>query len=516
MVARVARRVTKLALLASFAVLALPIGNASAGRLIATGHDADEHCSGGGQQCHFLRVALDYVRAGAPDPAKPVLVLDCSGLMTAAIDSAFGAGAVPRKTMCPSIDAGFGSEPLTTDVFSAIAVGTSCDSINSGADCTQSTPDSNAINARAADVQTFFNAGGGVLALSGQPNGDGDASTGPDVYYQFVPLGLTGSSVTTPFTVTPEGAAIGFTNDDVNCCPTHNSFAEPPAGGALKVAERDGANAPETLFAEGQISGGGFVDQPPADDPDADGAKDGVDNCQAVSNPDQADVDKDAIGDACDDANGALPPVAGKSVVLRVVSGQVFIQYPAGLGPARFARLAAIRPGAAPGFVPLKGAANVPIGSRVDTEEGRVALTSAADLKGRTQRADFYGGIFQVRQKRESKPTTDLLVASSAYGRNCGGVPRSRAASAARSKKRLGRLFGNAKGRFRTRGRFSAATVRGTIWLTEDRCDGTLTKVTKGKVAVFDFGTSKRVTVKAGRSYLARATRASLRRLKIQ
>ena len=178
--------------------------------------------------------------------------------------------------------------------------------------------------------------------------------------------------------------------------------------------------------------------------------------------------------------------------------------------------MAAITPGAAPGFVPLKGAANVPMGSRVDTEEGRVALTSAADLKGKTQRADFFAGIFQVRQKRETKPTTEIRVGSAAYGKNCGGVPKAGRASAARSKKRLGRLFGNGKGRFRTRGRFSAATVRGTIWLTEDRCDGTRTSVTKGRVAVFDFGKNRRVTVKAGRSYLARATRAALRRLKIK
>jgi hypothetical protein len=183
---------------------------------------------------------------------------------------------------------------------------------------------------------------------------------------------------------------------------------------------------------------------------------------------------------------------------------------------AAFARPAAITPGPSPGFVPLKGAANVPMGSKLDTEEGRVALTSAADLVGRTQRAEFHAGTFQVRQQREKKPTTELRLASSSfvsYANACGAKVSGTRAAAAKSKKRVGRLFGSGKGRFRTRGRFSAASVRGTIWLTEDRCNGTLTQVTKGKVAVFDFGLSKRVTVRSGHSYLARATRAAIRKL---
>jgi hypothetical protein len=49
------------------------------------------------------------------------------------------------------------------------------------------------------------------------------------------------------------------------------------------------------------------------------------------------------------------------------------------------------------------------------------------------------------------------------------------------------RLWGNGRGRFRTRGRYGAATVRGTKWLTDDRCDGTLVRVKRGVVAVKDL-----------------------------
>jgi hypothetical protein len=56
---------------------------------------------------------------------------------------------------------------------------------------------------------------------------------------------------------------------------------------------------------------------------------------------------------------------------------------------------------------------------------------------------------------------------------------------------------------------FSSATVRGTIWLVQDQCNGTLTKVKRGTVAVRDLKRKKTVSVKAGHSYLARAQRAA-------
>jgi hypothetical protein len=67
------------------------------------------------------------------------------------------------------------------------------------------------------------------------------------------------------------------------------------------------------------------------------------------------------------------------------------------------------------------------------------------------------------------------------------------------------RLRGRGRGRYRTRGRYSAATVRGTDYTVEDRCDGTLTKVRRGVVSVRDFRRRRTVIVRAGRSYLARA-----------
>jgi hypothetical protein len=198
------------------------------------------------------------------------------------------------------------------------------------------------------------------------------------------------------------------------------------------------------------------------------------------------------------------PPVAGKSVVVRVVSGIVRIK----------------RPGQ--GYVTLTDPANIPVGSLVDTRKGRVALTSAADTANKPQTAEFYDGIFQVKQsvpkRKPKKPqalVTDLVLKGQISRSQCAPLKGARSAAVDAKKKKkgpkavLGKLWGSGKGRFRTTGKYSAATVRGTIWLTQDQCNGTLTKVRRGVVAVRDFKRKKTVSVKAGHSYLARAQRAA-------
>jgi len=77
-------------------------------------------------------------------------------------------------------------------------------------------------------------------------------------------------------------------------------------------------------------------------------------------------------------------------------------------------------------------------------------------------------------------------------------------ASRGEAAKIVRQLWGNGKGRFRTRGRYAAATVRGTFWLTADRCDGTLTQVNRGIIQVSDFKLATQITVPAGKTYLAK------------
>jgi hypothetical protein len=250
------------------------------------------------------------------------------------------------------------------------------------------------------------------------------------------------------------------------------------------------------------------------------GANAGVDNLTAFT-----DLNNNGVRDGDEPQQAATvtwqapappsPPVPGKSVVVRVVSGEVFVKLP-GSGRARAT-------GPPKGFVPFTGAANIPVGSQLDTSKGRVALTSAADTGGaKTQTSDFYQGIFQVKQsvpkKKPTKPkalVTDLVMKGQIARSQCAPLKGARSAAVDAKKKKkgpkavLGKLWGNGKGKFRTNGKYSSATVRGTIWLVEDRCEGTFTKVRRGTVQVRDLRRKKTVTVKAGHSYLARAQRAT-------
>jgi hypothetical protein len=132
----------------------------------------------------------------------------------------------------------------------------------------------------------------------------------------------------------------------------------------------------------------------------------------------------------------------------------------------------------------------------------------------RTRREDqiqdglFTRGLFQVLQSRRTRARglTELRLKGGNF-RRCPRVGKSGQGAAALSRRVIRRLRGNARGRFRARGRHSAATVRGTVWEVVDRCDGTLTRVTRGRVAVRDFRRRKTVVVRAGKRYLARARR---------
>ena len=108
--------------------------------------------------------------------------------------------------------------------------------------------------------------------------------------------------------------------------------------------------------------------------------------------------------------------------------------------------------------------------------------------------------VLQSR-KRAAKRLTELRLKGGSF-KGCRGGKRGRSASAALSRRAIRRLRGSASGRFRTSGRNSSATVRGTIWEVTDRCDGTLTKVgAAGSVCATSAG-YRTVVVRAGHSYL--------------
>jgi hypothetical protein len=48
-------------------------------------------------------------------------------------------------------------------------------------------------------------------------------------------------------------------------------------------------------------------------------------------------------------------------------------------------------------------------------------------------------------------------------------------------------LWGNAHGNYTTKGRYGSASVSGTIWLVQDRCDGTYIFALKDDVYVIAY-----------------------------
>ncbi len=115
--------------------------------------------------------------------------------------------------------------------------------------------------------------------------------------------------------------------------------------------------------------------------------------------------------------------------------------------------------------------------------------------------------MFKVTQSRSGLATISLV--SNAFK----GAPsfasckakKGKAVGAAVSSKTLQLLHSSAHGKFRTKGKYAAATVRGTIWTIADRCDGTLTHAIKDTVTVSDFVRHKTIILRPGHSYLAKA-----------
>jgi hypothetical protein len=173
----------------------------------------------------------------------------------------------------------------------------------------------------------------------------------------------------------------------------------------------------------------------------------------------------------------AAAPVRGKTVNVEPVKGVVRVREP---GARRFHR--------------LRFREQIRVRSRVDARRGRVRLTSAA-RSGKTQTADFYRGVFQVRQRAKGRPTIELRLLAM----------RSRTRRGHRGRGGGSGLWGNGHGDYTTHGKYGSATVRGTIWFTQDLPTGTYFKVRRGVVVVRDFTRHRKLKLHPGQHYLAPA-----------
>ncbi|MFI5003499.1 MAG: hypothetical protein ACHQE6_00655 [Solirubrobacterales bacterium] len=231
-------------LMGAFAMTGLTSSaNAATGaNFVATGHDMDFHCSVAGpveveQECKYLKIVVDKVRNGS---TLPILALDQGTELPTALANVGYTGVGEVVHVNPAETAVFDAMPFVNakgePLYSAII--TASDETCGG--CDDNEEGENSINARAADFKTYFNAGGGILALAG--------ATRFATYYNFVPLNVGATVVSPPFEVTTEGEALGITSAEANCCATHNSFLYPPPEPFVTL-EKDSAGKAETIAA---------------------------------------------------------------------------------------------------------------------------------------------------------------------------------------------------------------------------------------------------------------------------
>jgi hypothetical protein len=304
------RRLALVVLPATFVFFTAFASSAFAGSFFVTGHDMDFHCLLDGpsvDECSYYKIATDFVRNGS---ALPVLILDrdnsgdgapgdtgdASAKLEAvqSLNLAYSGATSTTPTsssppyvvedpqaLQPTIINGTPPPGITASstwpttplvdgaghpLWSAIIVAS--DTTCGGCDLNNTDGthvDSDAINARTADIQSYFNAGGGLLYLAGANDAfQADGVTGKDVYYASLPVPVGGQPVSPPFTVSTDGAALGITDDMVNCCATHNSFSLPAAGSPIQVAETDSTGLAESLFLSGgTVCSSGFCKQTP-------------------------------------------------------------------------------------------------------------------------------------------------------------------------------------------------------------------------------------------------------------
>ncbi len=185
-----------------------------------------------------------------------------------------------------------------------------------------------------------------------------------------------------------------------------------------------------------------------------------------------------------------LVPMLGRSLVVTATGGAV-----------------RIKPLGARSFVVLAGAAVLPLGSLIDSRRGRLTVTTALDTRGHVQSATMSHGMFTIVQPAGAGGMAEIQLRGGSFS----GCPRrrpTRSTTASTAKAKPSKVIrqvwaSDHHGKFRTRGRDSVATVRGTRWITQDRCDGTVTKVLSGAVRVQPKGAKGTVLVKAGHRYLS-------------
>jgi hypothetical protein len=184
---------------------------ASAGNIILTGHDNDYHCHFGSSSsaCATLGAEAKFVMNGS---SLPVLAVDAAACCGLELDSALTNAGIAHVTIAPGA---LTAADFDNTKYSAFAVA----SVTTCGGCDLPPGTGTALAGFSAAIGSFFNAGGGILGLSG---------AGDPAAFDYVPeSGGTTTAIfaLSGFVATANGLADipGFAA--VNGDETHNTFA---------------------------------------------------------------------------------------------------------------------------------------------------------------------------------------------------------------------------------------------------------------------------------------------------
>jgi Ca2+-binding RTX toxin-like protein len=165
-----------------------------------------------------------------------------------------------------------------------------------------------------------------------------------------------------------------------------------------------------------------------------------------------------------------------------------------------------------------------PMGSTIDARQAAVrvtiatttkpaarhAATTAATAKSASQDVSVSGGPFTVRQRAGKRPAT-VFRFRARRPRCSRDVNGPRVPADARAPRIMMRIDERKRRRGRPRtpqvvvaGEYSLGAAFGTVWTTEERCNGTFTRVRSGTVRVHDLERNRTRTLHAGDTYFAR------------
>jgi hypothetical protein len=227
---------------------------ARGGQIFLSGHDPDFHAAQGpngtGAQ-HIIQASLTFARNGN---TAPILLLETSTANLAlgdhadselgVIASGYSAASTPGNHYVKVSATQFATINLSQ--FSALFIPSDHGGTLTGDDL-------KALDARAGDIISYLNAGGGLVAFA-EDGFRTPATTNPQpASFSFLPFTLNPTpdeQSESGFTLTPAGTALGLTLSDINGNASHNIFG---SSGGLTVVDHDASGNIVSLDFQGTI-----------------------------------------------------------------------------------------------------------------------------------------------------------------------------------------------------------------------------------------------------------------------